>query len=121
MYHRFDNTGRAVPKKLPELNALYVFHTSADIKFRKKAQPEYRYMSNGILLTAAEGTAYTYTRTVTIGGVKKGLTLVSLEHRKTVVEKFFKESIDRIKKEQELEDKFKSAMLSPIQVGLSLT
>lgn len=115
--HTFRTDGVAAPRTKPEIDSLYVYDTSMKIPFTQKKQiAEYEYMMRGMKETAPEGEVYTYTQTVTIDGVKKGLTLVTKDGRKTYVKKFFKESIKQIKEDKL--DKFRHAKARPSELGV---
>ena len=121
MYNKTHNfnprTVVATPKKLPELDELYVFKTSAKTNLKQKQQPEYKYMSHGIILTAPEGEIYTYMETFEIDGVNIGISLVTKESRKTYIAKFFKQAIKDIRNNKA--DQAKNCKLSPSKIGLS--
>lgn len=107
----------ATPKKLPELDELYVFKTHFKTDLKQKQQPEYQYMSHGVLVKAPEGEIYTYMETFEIDGVSIGISLVTKESRKSYIAKFFKQAIKDIRNNKA--DEAKKCRQSPSKIGLS--
>lgn len=112
-----------VSKRVPEIDSLYVYHTSHFVKFHHRHQPGtgYRYMSHKVLLQAGEDEIHIYHRTATINGVSKGLTMVTKQSKVREVQKWFKEQIALIEDDAKLFDKFSHAKSSPTQLGLFYT
>lgn len=116
--HNFNgNAVIATPKTLPEIDEVYIFKTNFDSELRQKVQPEYKYMNHGIPETAKEGEIFTYMETVNIDGLNRGITLVTREHRKSYIKKFF----TQVKKELNADKnkQFRTATLRPQRIGLT--
>lgn len=116
-----DLSNRAtVSKKIPEIDSIYAYKTRHTAPFTQRHQEGvgYRYSNHKALESAKEGEIYIYHQTALIDGVENGLTMVTKDKRKTIVQKFFKESIDEIKKDGGLTHQFKTAKASPSQLGI---
>lgn len=107
----------ATPKVTAEIDELYVFRTNMRTDLRQKRQPEYTYMSHGILLSAADGEIYTYMQTFEIDGMNIGITMISKETRKSYVGKFFKQAVKDIRENKA--EEAKKATARPKKIGLS--
>lgn len=81
---------KRVSSRVPELDSLYVYHTRHEVKeVVKRLQPSvYRYTVNGVVLQ--DDGIYTYHKTLVLDGVRKGITIVTKEHRITKIKDFFK-------------------------------
>lgn len=116
MYNRIDNTRNVQSNsKYPEINHLYFWHTSAQIDFQQVQQKEYPYQEDGVIKTAEAGKVYVYSKTIKVKGVSKGLTLVSLEHRKTKIKEFFSKAAKEIEKSPDI---FLKAQARPVKSGI---
>lgn len=107
-----------VSKKIPEIDSLYVYHTRHEVKkLVQRQQPgeNYRYKNHKALEVADEGEIYIYHRTATIDGVRKGVTIVTKEHRKTKIDTFIKDSLKLLNDKQK--EIFKTAKQSPTELG----
>lgn len=104
---------KRVSSRIPELNSLYVYDTRHEVKeVVKRLQPSvYRYTVNGFVLQD-EG-IYTYHKTLVLDGVRKGITIVTKEHRITKIKEFFKE----VEKDIPIAS-FKSATASPHNLNI---
>lgn len=108
-----------VPKQKPELNYIYVYKSRNKLGFRqKKQEAEYKYKDNGAIITSSFGEMFIYSNTYTIDGVTNGVLLVTKEHRKSYVHKFFKEVVKEIGENPDFLGKFKKAN-KPIKLPIA--
>lgn len=108
-----------VSKKIPEIDSLYVYHTRHEVKkLVQRQQPgeNYRYKNHKALEVADEGEIYIYHRTAIVDGVRKGVTIVTKEHRKGEIDKFISNSIKLLNADQK--QLFKTAKNSPTELGI---
>ena len=109
-----------VSKRIPEIDSLYVYATRHKIKFTHRHQTGtgYRYTVKNAILRAKEGEIHIYHRTAEIRGVTHGLTMVTKCSKVRKVQRWFKEQIELIEKDDTLFDKFSHAKPSPTELGL---
>lgn len=107
-------------KRIPEIDKLYVYATRHYTAFnqRKQKGTGYKYFNRKALEKAGEGEIYIYHQTFKLDGVMRGVTMVTKDKRKTVVQKFFKESVAEISKDKYKLQLFKAATKVPEQIGI---
>lgn len=105
--YRVKNTIRRLKNKmtnaryLPQIDSLYVYNLKRPVPFTHREQPEagYRYKNRHVLLQSKEGEINIYHQSFKIGGVIKGVTIVTLDSDKNRVKKFFKDAIKEVKED----------------------
>lgn len=114
---------KTVSSKIPEIDSAYIYKTNHEAKFTQRHQEgdRYRYKNHKAIMYAGEGEIYIYHQTVKIGDFFNGITLVTKDPKKTRVEKFFKETRDKIKDSEELTNALRAAKASPKEIGIYYT
>lgn len=110
-------------KKIPEIDSLYCYATRHKIKLTHRNQigAGYRYTNHNAVLTAGENEINIYHRSATIGGVTKGLTLVTKNGKFREVQRFINEQIKAIDSDDTLFDVFSHVTTTPKELGLYFT
>lgn len=104
---------------LPQIDSVYVYNLNRPVKFTHREQPEsgYRYKNRHVLLQSKENEIHIYHQSAKIGGVIKGITMVTLDGDEKRVKKFFREVIEQIKSDESKTAIFNVAV-KPVQLDI---
>jgi hypothetical protein len=104
---------------LPQIDSVYAYNLKRPVKFTHREQPEsgYRYKNRHVLLQSKENEIHIYHQSAKIGGVIKGITMVTLDGDEKRVKKFFKEAIKEIQSDDSKLSVFNGA-IKPVQLDI---
>lgn len=106
-------------RTIPQIDSVYVYNERRAIKFSHREQPEegYRYKNRHALLQSKENEIHLYHQTIEIGGVLKGITIVTMDADKKRVHAFLKTVAKEVKSDPNKLAIFNSASI-PVQLDI---